>query len=294
MNSSAFEKVLLSAILTSCTVFSVLMVAFIPRRPEPIAIDPLDHIESAEAVNQRDVVIRHIGMSIVVSVGAGITTAELIRKQGRSREIAEGRRGFSAQAMLQAVAPNLTPDLALPGDGFTASLNGIIDSSASYEPQAFHQRTVTELAADRADRLEQAELPLFLFQPSTVPLQSENVNWFQPFEPDAASLDPSPQPPLDAVGWQSTSQLVLSSHDQYHTCRISLPGVSERVLAILFDGQYYRFVKLTRDREQALRLAARRDQQGEVAVITADRDRYAVWSLEPEACLEVAMGEAML
>lgn len=285
MNSSAFEKVLLSAILTSCTVFSVLMVAFIPRRPEPITIDPPDRIESTEDINQRDVVIRHIGMSIVVSVGAGITTAELLRKWGRSREASLlGQQGFSAQAMLQAVAPSLAPDLALAGDGFATSLESMtetVDWSVDRpEPQ---QQGSAVMAPDRADGLEQPELPLFLFQPSSVPLQSEDVNWFQPFLSEETSLGSLSASPLPSIGWQSASPLVLSLREQYETCRVSLPDVTERVLAILFDGQYYRFVKLANDREQALRVAQRLDQRGETTVITDLGDRYAIWALEPDA-----------
>jgi hypothetical protein len=294
MNSSAFEKVLLSAILTSCTVFSVLMVAFIPRRPEPITIEPLDRLESTENINQRDVMIRHIGMSIVVSVGAGITTAELIRKWGRSREARlEGQQGFSAQAMLQAVAPNFAPDLALPGDGFTASLGGITEPAGTADRLEFHKPAVSVLAPDRSAESEQPDLPLFLFQPSA-PLQSEDINWFQPLQPDA-SVEASAELRLQGEEWRPTLQAVLASRGQYQTCRISVPELAERVLAILFDGQHYRFIKLVGDREQAFRLAVRLDQRGEPAVITDMDERYAVWALEPAASPEprVLIGAAV-
>jgi len=285
MNSSAFEKVLLSAILTSCAVFSVLMVAFIPRRPEPITIDSPDRIESAEDINQRDVVIRHIGMSIVVSVGAGITTAELIRKWGRSREAALEGQLFSAQAMLQAVA---MPDFALPGDGFTASLNDMTGNGIVLDDRLeFRKQAVSVLEPDREKASEQPELPLFLFQPS-VPLPSEDVNWFLPLQPDIASLEASPEPRVQGADWQLMLQAVLASREQYQTCRISLPETSDRVLAILFDGQYYRFVKVVVDREQALRLAVRLEQRGEPAVLTDIGDRYAVWALEPAADPELS------
>lgn len=292
MNSSAFEKVLLSAILASCTVFSVLMVAFIPRRPEPITIEPPDRIESTEDINQRDVVIRHIGMSILLSVGAGITTAELLRKWGRSREAAlSGPQGFSAQAMLQAVAPNLAPSLTLAGDGFTASLNSMTEPDhRSADQHEFHQPNVAVIAPDRADGLEQAELPLFLFQPSSVPLQSEDVNWFQPFLPDVAPFDSSADSPLQTADSQSPLSL-LTSREQYKTCRIALPQVPERVFAILFGGQYYRFVRLTHDREQALHIAQRLEQRSEPAIVTKMGDRYALWSLEPDVHSEALDSE---
>ena len=282
MNSSVFEKVLLSAILTSCTVFSVLMVAFIPRRPEPITIDPFDRIEATEDVNHRDGVIRHIGMSIVVSVGAGITTAELIRKWGRSRESASGERQvFSAQAMLQAVT---MPDLALPVDGFTASLsgmtgNGIVSDERTESPK----QAVAVLEPDRAGTSEQPELPLFLFQRST-PQLTETVNWFLPTSTDdRVLLEASPQDGPQVAHWQPTEPLILASREQYQTCRICVADAPEHLLAILFEGQYYRFVKVMADSEQALSVAARLDQRGESTVITSADDRFAVWELAPDA-----------
>ncbi|XGW00092.1 MAG: hypothetical protein ACAF41_14295 [Leptolyngbya sp. BL-A-14] len=286
MNSSAFEKVLLCAILTSCTVFSVLMVAFIPRRPQPITIDPPDRLESTEDINHRDLVIRHIGMSIVVSVGAGITTAELIRKRGQWRETAKGKQVFSAQAMLQAVAPNFAPELALPGDGFTASLRDITtDDSARFEPQAFHQQTAGAVTGKPVSALDQPELAPFLFQP-TAPLQSEDINWFLPLQSDTPSAELALDAPLQETDWQPTSHLILASHEQYQTCRISLPDVPERVLAICFDEQYYRFVKLVTEEEQALHMATKLDQRGETTIVTQVDDRYAVWAMDPEACPE--------
>ena len=301
MNSSVFEKVLLSAVLTSCTVFSVLMVTLTPRRPEPITIEPTDRIEAAEDINHRDAVIRHIGMSIVVSVGAGITTAEMLRKWGRSRDSAtNGRQVFGAQAMLQAVT---MPDLALPADGFTASFSGMSGSGVfgsgmsgngivSDEWDGAHKQAVAVLEPDRTNFSEQTVsdqpgLPLFLFQ-RPMPLPTETVNWFLPAPLDSTLLDASSAKGLmgadeQHTDWQPTAPLLLTAREQYQTCRICLPDAPERLLAILFEGQYYRFVKVATDRKQALSLAAKLEQKGQPAVITSTHDRDAVWSLAPDA-----------
>ena len=283
MNSSAFEKVLLSAILTSCTVFSVSMVAFTPRRPEPITIEPTDRIEASEDINHRDSVIRHIGMSIVLSVGAGITTAEMIRKWGRSRDDAERRQGFSAQAMLQAVT---MPDLALPADGFTASFSDIRGNGIDEWTDA-HKHAATVLESDRTGTAEPSALPLFLFQRAT-PQPLETVNWFLPTPDDGALsgntfLEASPIKERTLEDWQPSAPLLLATREQYQTCRVFLADAPERLLAILFEGDYYRFVKIAPDREQALSIAARLDQRGESTVITSTDDRYAVWVLAPDA-----------
>jgi hypothetical protein len=280
MNSSVFEKVLLSAILTSCTVFSVLMVGFIPRRSEPITIDPFDRIEAAEDINHRDGVIRHIGMSIVLSVGAGLTTAEMIRKWGRSREASGERRVFSAQAMLQAVA---MPDLALPVDGFAASFGSMTGTGIVLDDRTeASKQAVAVLEPDRLGTSEQPGLPLFLFQRSTPPL-TETVNWFLPTSTESVLLETSPKERLQVADWQPTEHPLLTSREQYQTCRVYLTEASECLLAIQFEGQYYRFVKVATDREQALNVAARLDQRGEHTLITSADDRYAVWELAPEA-----------
>jgi hypothetical protein len=280
MNSSVFEKVLLSAILTSCTVFSVLMVGFIPRRAEPITIDPFDRIEAAEDINHRDGVIRHIGISIVVSVGAGLTTAEMIRKWGRSREASGERQVFSAQAMLQAVA---MPDLALPVDGFTASFNSMAGTGIVLnERTESYKQTVAVLEPDRVGTSEQPGLPLFLFQRST-PQLTETVNWFLPTSTEHALLEAPPEERLQVADWQPTEHPILTSREQYQTCRIYITDASECLLAILFEGQYYRFVKVATDREQALNIAARLDKRGEHTIITSTDGRHAVWELALDA-----------
>lgn len=325
MNSSVFEKVLLSAVLTSCTVFSVLMVTLTPRRPEPITIEPTDRIEAAEDINHRDAVIRHIGMSIVVSVGAGITTAEMLRKWGRSRDgIASRQQVFSAQAMLQAVT---MPDLALPTDGFTASFSGLSGSDlsgsdlsgsglsgsglsggiVSDEWDGAHKQAVAVLAPDRTNVSEQTVseqaasdqpgLPLFLFQ-RPMPLPTETVNWFLPAPLDSTLSDASAAKGLmvadeqstdwQPTNWQPTAPLLLTAREQYQTCRICLSDAPERLLAILFEGQYYRFVKVVTDRKQALSLAATLEQEGQPAVITSTHDRDAVWALAPDAYPDAA------
>ncbi|PSB28083.1 hypothetical protein [Stenomitos frigidus] len=283
MNSSVFEKVLLPAMLTSCTVFSVLMVGFIPRRPEPITIEPSDRIEASEDINHRDSVIRHIGMSIVLSVGAGITTAEMIRKWGRLRDGTSGSQVFSAQAMLQAVA---MPDLALPVDGFAASLSSMTGNGILSDERTESYKQTAVLAPDRVGAASQPELPRFLFQ-RPLALPTETVNWFLPTQTDetllGSALGSVPAKGLKVMDWQPTEQIILASREQYETCRVYLADAPERLLAILFQGEYYRFVKVSFDREQALSLAATIEQRGEIAVMTNTDDRYGVWVLAPSA-----------
>ncbi|MBW4581958.1 MAG: hypothetical protein KME42_20525 [Tildeniella nuda ZEHNDER 1965/U140] len=281
MNSSVFGKVLLSAVLTSCAVFSVLTLAFLPRQAEPILAESTTG-ESTEDINHRDVVIRHIGISIVVSVGAGITTAELLRKWRRSRTVVpEGRQILSAQAILQAVNP---PDMALAVNGLTASPLSLTDNGEMPTDRLeFQPPAIPALESDRDVDWENTALPLSLFQP-LVALPTEDVNWFPLISSNSTLSTASEQMP--AVDSSLTSHLLLASREQYQTCRIHRTELPERLFAILFEDQYYRFVKVVSSREQALGIVTRLKQRGEPAVMTHNEERYAVWALVPDACPE--------
>ena len=276
MNGSSFEKVLLSSILTSCAVFSVLTVALVPRRADPVLTEPTG-VESIEDVNHRDVVIRHIGLSIVLSVGAGITTAELMRKWKQSRTVApDGRQVLSAQPTLQAVD---MPDMTLAVNGLTDSFRGLVDRLESQS----HAKSF--LDADRDRDWDNAALPDSLFASPKQRL-TEDTNWFLPAQTN--SLSPAPLLELNShtTDWAPTWHPILASREQYETCRIYRSDAPERLFAILFDGEHYRFVKTATDREQALKIANRLDQRGEPAVITHDEERYTVWALESDAHME--------
>ena len=280
MNSSVFEKVLLSAIFTSCTVFSVLTLAFLPHRAEP----PLNESiagESIEDINHRNVIIRHIGMSIALSVGAGITTAELIRKRRRLRAIApDGRQVLSAQSTLQAVD---LPDMAIDVNGRAASLQVLTNGMSSVDRPEFQTHATPVLESDQDTDWEDTALPPSLFQPS-VSLPTEAVNWFPLTQLDDAL--PTLLELMQTADWSRTGRLIVS-REQYQTCRIRQLNAPERLFAILFEGQYYRFVKVAIDHKQALRIFTRLNQRSELVVITHTEERYIVWALVPDACPEV-------
>ena len=282
MNSSVFEKVLLSAILTSCTVFSVLTLAFLPHRAEPPFNESVAG-ESIEDINHRNVIIRHIGISIALSVGAGITTAELIRKRERLRAVApDGRQVLSAQSTLQAVD---LPDMTIDANGLTTSLQGLTNGLLSVERSEFQTHATPVLESDQDIDREDVALPLSLFQPS-VSLPTEAVNWFPLTQLDNAL--PTPLELVQTADWSQTWQ-PIAAREQYQTCRIHRLSAPERLFAILFEGQYYRFVKVAIGHKQALSIFTRLNQRSEVAIITHTEERYIVWALVPDACPEVTV-----
>jgi uncharacterized protein YjbI with pentapeptide repeats len=88
MNGYSFNKVLLPALLVSSSVFSFLTVPFTLLESEPFVIDIPPFSAKMNPIfeqENKDFAIRYVGCSIIVSVTAGIVTAELLRKRQSSK-----------------------------------------------------------------------------------------------------------------------------------------------------------------------------------------------------------------
>jgi len=76
---------------------------------------------------------------------------------------------------------------------------------------------------------------------------------------------------------------ILTARQQYQTCHIQVPDVPQCLPAICVRGRYYSYFKVTRDQQQALRVAEKLSRRQETATITKIPKGYAVWVLEPNA-----------
>lgn len=76
-----------------------------------------------------------------------------------------------------------------------------------------------------------------------------------------------------------------------HTCRIQLPGSSQRVLAIQVDGDYYSFFRLRKTEAQALSLVATLEERGQIAIATPHAKGHAVWIKQPHATVNTPAWE---
>jgi len=142
MSSFPLQTVILPAVLVSSAVFSTLTLPFVLLK-EPIAIDipPLlsgGRIEPMFDAENKDVAIRYVGIAILLSVGAGIGTVELLRARHSAQELTQTKNQLSTLKLSlqeksgQAGAPsliNLEDDADLSGedneaDPFDDNLDG--------------------------------------------------------------------------------------------------------------------------------------------------------------------------
>jgi hypothetical protein len=90
MSSFPLRNVLLSAVLASSTVFSALTLPVVLLKPQPIAIElpPFfeGEIQPMFGGENQNLAIPYIGFSIVMSVGAGMTSVEVSRKWQAARQ----------------------------------------------------------------------------------------------------------------------------------------------------------------------------------------------------------------
>jgi hypothetical protein len=100
MSSFPLRTVILPAVLVSSAVFSTLTLPFVLLK-EPIAIDipPLlsgGRIEPMFDAENKDVAIRYVGIAILLSVGAGIGTVELLRARHSAQELTQTKNQLSS------------------------------------------------------------------------------------------------------------------------------------------------------------------------------------------------------
>lgn len=91
---------------------------------------------------------------------------------------------------------------------------------------------------------------------------------------------------LNAVHSQTLGQ-ILESNRQYETCRIRVPHLERRLFAILWQGEYYSYLKTQKTKDKALEAVAKLNQSAEKSVITLTEQGYTIWVLQPEAFLDL-------
>jgi hypothetical protein len=99
MRTFRLRNTVLPAFLVSSAVFSALTLPFVLLKSEPLMVElqPLfkGEVQPIFESENKDVVIRYIGSAIVISVGAGLTTIEVLRRQQRARELAQAQPNSS-------------------------------------------------------------------------------------------------------------------------------------------------------------------------------------------------------
>ena len=299
MTSYSLSNVLLPAVFISSAVFSTLTVPLALIKSEPITVEvpPFFSQEIPPIFNgeHKEVAIPYIGFAIVVSVGAGIASVEVMRRWQSYRESLE----------TQEQLPNLQQNskgkeaLKLPEYRPEASaihLSTNVDGVSSQSLTATNAITEETFMAVEAPEQVVDATQLGFPQPTILPAttasftDSEKLNW-------SSSLhgNDSVQLSSDRVGEEEVvqdldlafSQIIESQH-LYQTCRIKVPHLEQRLFAILFEDQYYSFLRAEETREQVLETIAKLDPRVQKTVVTKTEKGYVVWALEPEVSSKIS------
>ncbi len=301
MSSYPLSNVLLPAVIISSAVFSTLTVpfAFINKEPVVVEVPPFFSGEIQPIFNgeHKDVAIPYVGFAIVVSVGAGMASVEITRRWNAYRESALTHKfgenlqsnSLEQEAQREAVIlPEYRPeisalDLPLSDDIFsnqspsfldttpatqgipTDNLEPVFNTTQQLEPQA----TLLQLNTTLSTGSEQPNLPPELDQAKSVEIGTAEVN------------QESTVPSLDLA-----ASKILESPTQYQRCRIQVPHLKQRLLAILVEGQYYSFFRTETMKEEILDILNKVSHKIQKFVITKTEKGYFIWVWQPEVSSE--------
>ncbi len=101
------------------------------------------------------------------------------------------------------------------------------------------------------------------------------------YEPDAIAVPKKSEPQKQKTA--SKLWRVLEPENAYPTCEVWVPDVTQPMMAICINRQYYCLLRTVPDEWKAFDLAERLAKKGNPSVITKRDRTWAVWILELEA-----------
>jgi hypothetical protein len=302
MTSYPLSNVLLPAVIISSAVFSTLTLpfAFIKKEPLVVELPPLFSGEIQPLFNgeHKDVAIPYIGFSIVVSVGAGMASVEVTRRWNAYRESALAQKqeqnsqpNWSGQGTqpgainLAEYRPEISAlDLPLTDDIFPNQSPTTPDGSPE-TPVIFGENSDQVVDATQFGQFK-LNLPHHIATFSTFSEQ-QNLS-------SALDEDNSVEKRVSLNGKESVvrdldlaDSKILESRTLYQRCRIKVPNLEGRLLAILFEGQYYSFFRAETTEEKVLEILAKLSHRVQKTVITKTEKGYFIWAWEPDVKYEV-------
>lgn len=305
MTSYSLSNVLLPAVFISSAVFSTLTVPLALIKSEPIAVEvpPFFSGEIQPIFNgeHKDVAIPYVGFAIVVSVGAGIASVEVMRRLQTYRESldtqeqlpnlqqnSKGKEAHKETLKRPEYRPEASAiDLSTKAEGFSSQ------STISAPNNAMAEAALIAVeASEQVADVTQLGLPLptILHQTTANVLDSEKLDL--PSSPQGNDLV---QLGSDGGGSQEAVQdlditftQILESQHLYQTGRIKVPHLKQRLLAILFDGQYYSFLRAEETKEKVLEIIEKLDPRVQKTVVTKTEKGYTIWVLEPKVSSKIS------
>jgi hypothetical protein len=294
MTTYPLSNVLLPAVIISSAVFSTLTLpfAFIKKEPLVVELPPLGSTEIQPIFNgeHKDVAIPYIGFSIVVSVGAGIASVEVMRRWNAYRESVSAQkqeqnlqRNWSGEGTQQGAInlPEYRPEISALDLPLTDEIPSPISFDIAPETEA--------IPVDDSEQVVDAAQLTLLQQTTTLSTVSEQQNLSSvPDEENSVELRAAVDGQESAVrGLDLAASKILESQTLYQRCRIKVPHLERRLLAILFEGQYYSFFRAETTKEKVLEIIAKLSHRVQKTVITKTEKGYFIWVWEPEVKYEL-------
>lgn len=266
------KNVVLPAVLVASSVFSALTFPFtvmnanrplmveLPMLSNPLLIEMPPFVKGEGQPflksDNRDLTIRYIGGSLVMSVGAGLVTVELLRRLHASRRL----KPSMANSLQLISSSDLAMQEADSSDWFAEAaafnmdaFNGVEMMPSSPAPVALQLvgGTATGVATEAV---------------ATEAIATEAITT------DTVELLPCP--------W-------ITNEQSYEICRVRVPNRSQRLFAILWQGEFYSYFKTLETEEQALEVVKKLSRRDNRAVVTPTDRGYEVWLWQPEAFLDL-------
>ncbi|MGJ3248305.1 MAG: hypothetical protein ACFE0I_19775 [Elainellaceae cyanobacterium] len=303
MASFPLSKVLLPGVLVSASIFSALTLPFVLSGSKPIVIEmpPLfsGEIEPVFSPDRKEFAIRYLGFTIVISVGAGLITAEMLRKWHSTRELAETQEQLSdLQKKLEEHQAKLAAAKILGID--PDNLDEMPDSS-EFEGDVSMESVATVSSTEVL--LEKMSSPLTEQRSNGVlhPVERHNrdrvFNESSALRDDAPMMDRAIAPRENGLAengsafparrhGNAVATSTIQPYSAYQTCRVTIPSLAQCLFALKIDGHYYRLFRIQSFKERASKIARHLEHQGRTVILTQINQGYAVWVHELEAVLE--------
>lgn len=295
MTSYSLSSILLPAVFVSSAVFSSLTIPFALIKTEPVAVElpPFFSGEIQPIFNgeHKDVAIPYIGFAIVASVGAGIATVEINRRWQAYRESlliqSETAESESIESQEVIDLPEYRPETSA------------IDLSSKEENFWNKELSVSSPLTDPLiEQLNTAEITQQIIDPLKLATSNQNFEPSSIYEKFNRSLEqPENSSELLLLASQSTTETapnlqpnfsnILDSRQEYQTCRIKVPHLKQSLFAIVFNGEYYSFLRTEPSQEKALEIITKLSHRLEKMVITNTEKGYVIWNLEPEVLTQI-------
>lgn len=251
MQDLPVRNIFLPATLVASAVFIGLTAPAAFLQPSNSAFSRVPLLNQAARIDfdhlHKDIAIPFIGTTIMLSAGAGIATAEIVRKR------------LSAQ---QEVLGTPVSDEFSFAEKATASSNLV--SELPLVDETFRWPTAEGHGAVSAETPEAVETDLF-----------DGVS--------GALWSPAAAAGTWAHTASNMDEKVIVFPGQYQRCRIQIPQRQEQLYAIEFNEQFYSLLSAGIPKEDALSAVEQLTQEKRVAILTRMNQGYAVWVLESEA-----------